>query len=95
MYYWRLINPADYAIRTIDTVKVKGKSQLVTVHEVFDADPPEIKEGNLARLQIFKEALSLYDEGKFSDAARLFAACLGQSRGDRVAKIYLERCQQD
>jgi class 3 adenylate cyclase/CheY-like chemotaxis protein len=92
--YSRLVNPANYAIRVIDTVKVKGKSQAVTVYEVFDADPLEIKQGKLATLQLFKEALSLYNQGIFADAAQLFADCLRQNAGDRAAKIYLQRCQQ-
>ncbi|MFB2967575.1 AAA family ATPase [Aerosakkonema sp. BLCC-F183] len=93
--YSRLTNPAKYGIRTIDTVKVKGKSQRVTVYEVFDADLPEIKEGKLTTLSLFAEALSLYGEGKFAEAGRLFADCWQQNPGDRVAKIYLERCQNN
>ncbi len=34
----RLTNPEQYDIRKIDKVRVKGKSKLVTVYEVFDAD---------------------------------------------------------
>jgi len=91
--YSRLKNPSEYAIRTLDTVKVKGKSELVTVYEVFDADPPEIKEGKLATLQLFAEALEIYSEGKLAKAGRLFSECWRQNQGDRVAKIYWERCQ--
>ncbi|MEG5104163.1 AAA family ATPase, partial [Microcoleus sp. AT13-A6] len=91
--YSRLENPSQYAIRTLDTVKVKGKSELVTVYEVFDADPPEIKEGKLARLELFAEASALYSEGKLAKAGRLFAECWRQNPGDAVAKIYWERCQ--
>ncbi|MEG4582312.1 AAA family ATPase [Microcoleus sp. MON1_C5] len=91
--YSRLENLSQYAIRTLDTVKVKGKSELVTVYEVFDAEPPEIKAGKLATLELFAEALEIYSEGKLAEAARLFAECWGQNQGDRVAKIYWERCQ--
>ncbi|MBD1885052.1 AAA family ATPase [Microcoleus vaginatus] len=91
--YSRLENLSQYAIRTLDTVKVKGKSELVTVYEVFDADPPEIKAGKLATLELFAEARANYLEGKLAEAARLFAECWGQNQGDRVAKIYWERCQ--
>ena len=41
----RLTNPGDYAIRVIDKVQVKGKSEWVTVYEVFDADLAEVKAG--------------------------------------------------
>ena len=91
--YSRLKNPADYAIRTIDTVTVKGKSEAVTVYEVFEADRPQVKEGKLAALQIFAEALSLYNEGNFAEAGRLFADCLRFNKGDGVAQIYFDRCQ--
>ncbi|MEG4307172.1 AAA family ATPase [Microcoleus sp. D3_18a_C4] len=91
--YSRLQNPSQYAIRTLDTVKVKGKSELVTVYEVFDADTPEIKAGKLATLELFAEARANYLEGKFAEAGWLFAECWRQNPGDAVAKIYWERCQ--
>ncbi|MEG4577356.1 AAA family ATPase [Microcoleus sp. N3A4] len=91
--YSRLENLSQYAIRTLDTVKVKGKSEAVTVYEVFDCDRPEIKAGKLATLELFAEALAIYSEGKLAKAARLFAECWRQNPGDRVAKIYWERCQ--
>jgi PAS domain S-box-containing protein len=91
--YSRLKNPSQYAIRTLDTVKVKGKSEAVTIYEVFDADPPEIKAGKLATLELFAEARAIYWEENFAEAARLFSECWRQNQGDRVAKIYWERCQ--
>ncbi|MEG4113491.1 MULTISPECIES: AAA family ATPase [unclassified Microcoleus] len=91
--YTRLKNPSQYAIRTLDTVKVKGKSEAVTIYEVFDADPPEIKQVKLSTLELFAEARALYSEGKLFEAARLFSECWRQNPGDRVAKIYWERCE--
>ena len=88
----RLRNPGDYASRVIDKVQVKGKSEWVTVYEVFEADLPEVKAGKLATLQLFTEALSLYNMKSFRQAAGLFADCLRQNPGDKVARIYLERC---
>ena len=88
----RLTNPGDYAIRVIDKVQVKGKSEWVTVYEVFDADLAEVKAGKLATVQLFTEALSLYNMNNFREAAGLFADCLRQNPGDKVARIYLERC---
>ena len=88
----RLTNLADYAIRVIDKVQVKGKSEWVIVYEVFDADLPEVKAGKLATLQVFAQALSLYNMYNFREAAGLFADCCRQNPGDRVARIYLDRC---
>jgi len=88
----RLTNPGGYAIRVIDKVQVKGKSEWVTVYEVFDADLTEVKAGKLATLQLFTEALSLYNMKSFRQAAGLFGDCLRQNPGDKVARIYWERC---
>ncbi|MCU0544377.1 MAG: PAS domain S-box protein [Oscillatoriaceae cyanobacterium Prado104] len=89
----RLRNPADYAIRMVDKVQVKGKSQFVTVYEVFDADPPEIREAKLANLNLYTQAMVLYDRREFREAGKLFDECLRASPGDRVARIYKKRCQ--
>jgi adenylate cyclase len=91
--FQHLSNPADYAIRVIDQVQVKGKLEMVTVYEVFDADLPEVKAGKLATLQVFAEAVSLYNADAFNDAAVLFADCLRHNPGDQVAQFYLERCR--
>ncbi|MEG4809015.1 AAA family ATPase [Microcoleus sp. F8-D3] len=91
--YARLKNPSQYAIRTLDTVKVKGKSEAVTIYEVFDADPLPIKKGKLATLELFAKALAIYSEGNVAEAAWLFSECWRLNQGDRIAKIYWERCQ--
>ena len=87
-----LTNPADYAIRVIDKVQVKGKSEWVTVYEVFEADLPEVKAGKLANLRLFAEALFLYNMNNFREAGELFADCWRQNPGDKVAQIYWDRC---
>ncbi len=91
--YSRLKQRDSYAIRRIDRVQVKGKSEAVTVYEVFDADSPEMRDRKLATLTQFTEALSLYDRQKFRESARLFGECLDQNPGDRVAQIYCDRAQ--
>jgi len=60
---------------------------------VFDADPPEIKAGKLATVELLAEALAIYWEGNFAEAGRLFSECWRQNQGDRAAKIYWEHCQ--
>ena len=89
----RLRNPADYAIRIVDKVQVKGKSKYVIVYEVFDADPPEILMAKLANLPIYTEAMSLCDRKEFREAGKLFEQCLRTNSSDRVARIYLKRCR--
>ncbi|MEQ8973940.1 MAG: AAA family ATPase [Coleofasciculus sp. C1-SOL-03] len=89
----RLSDPTNYAIRLIDKVKVKGKSELVTVYEVFDADLPEIKAAKLATLQTFTEAWYFYNLKAFAEAKKRFAEVMRVNPQDQVANIYLNRCQ--
>jgi hypothetical protein len=60
---------------------------------VLDADGPKIKQGKLATLELFAEALAIYWEGKFAEAARLFFECWHHNQGVSPAKIYWEHCQ--
>ena len=92
--FWELEDANKYCIRLIDRVQVKGKSEWVTVNEVFDADPPEIREGKLATLTIFMEAWLLYNQTKFKEAAEVFGECLRLNSGDQVAQVYLGRCER-
>ena len=89
----RLRNPADYAMRIVDKVQVKGKSQYVIVYEVFDADPPGILAAKLANLPTYTEAMLLCDRKEFREAGKLFEECLRTNPSDRVARIYLKRCR--
>jgi PAS domain S-box-containing protein len=89
----RLRNPADYSIRVVDKVQVKGKSQYVVVYEVFDADPPEIRSAKRANLPVYTEAMSLCDRKQFREAGKLFEECLRTNPSDQVARIYLKRCR--
>ena len=89
----RLRNPADYAIRIVDKVQVKGKSKYVVVYEVFDADPPGILAAKLANLPTYTEAMLLCDRKEFREAGKLFEECLRTNPSDRVARIYLKRCR--
>ncbi|MCH2051305.1 MAG: GAF domain-containing protein, partial [Trichodesmium sp. ALOHA_ZT_67] len=87
----QLTQPSNYAIRSIDTLKVKGKSQKITVYEVFDADPPAVKEGKLNTLKQFQLARSLYASGHSLEPGKMFAQCLKLNPRDQVAQIYLQR----
>ncbi len=92
--FLKLANPNDYAIRLLDRVQVKGKSEMVTVFEVFDADPPEVKTAKLLTQTAFEQAILLYHQQLYREAAELLEDCLSKNPGDRVIEIYLERTQQ-
>ena len=92
--FWKLVDANKYCIRLIDRVQVKGKSEWVTVSEVFDADPPEIRDGKLATLTLFMEAWLHYNQNHWTEAAAVFRECLRLNPGDQVSQVYLKRCQK-
>lgn len=92
--FLRLDNPFEYDFRLVDRVAVKGKSQLVSVFEVFNGDPPDLRAGKLATKTQFEQALVNYYLQDWTAAARGFTACLKDNPRDRAAQIYLKRTQQ-
>ena len=88
----RLKNPLDYDLRFVDKAKAKGKTQTVDLFEVFSADPPDLREAKIATKAKFDQAVRLYRDQSFQDAARLFKACVDYHPGDYAARSYLERC---
>ncbi|BCL38554.1 AAA family ATPase [Nostoc sp. MS1] len=91
--FQRLKQRDRYGIRVVGQVKVKGKTNAVTVHEVFAADSPEIGAGKAATLELFASALAYYEQQEFAAAAEYFLDCLQQNPWDQVAQKYLESCQ--
>ena len=89
--FMALRHPENYAIRMVDSIKVKGKDELITVYEVFDADPEELKKAKLATLDSFNRAMSFYNAKNFEQAQLLFIQCLASNPHDTVSKIYLTR----
>jgi hypothetical protein len=92
--FLQLSDSNQYAIRMIDRVQVKGKSEQVTIFEVFDTDPPQFKARKLATQTVFEKALIHYYQQNFMEATSLFTECLNHNPEDPVVQIYLKRCEQ-
>ncbi|WP_017303304.1 adenylate/guanylate cyclase domain-containing protein [Spirulina subsalsa] len=93
--FLKLSHRSEYGIRLIDRVIVKGKSEQVSVFEVFDADPPDVYEGKQKTKTRFEQALLCYYMGDLPQAVQLLAECLSVNPQDSVAQIYLERCYDE
>lgn len=92
--FLRLEDPNIYSFRVIDKVRVKGKSEMVSVFEVFDADPPDLYRRKVATKTLFEQALTLYHLEAFPESAHCFETCLRENPSDQVAQIYLQRVLQ-
>lgn len=86
--------PADFSIRFIDRVRVRGKHLAQSIYEVFDADPPALKEAKLASRDTFEDALAHYHFRHMDAALTLFSDCLEHNPGDTPAAVYWQRCRQ-
>ena len=86
--------PADFSIRFIDRVRVRGKHLAQSIYEVFDADAPSLRTAKLASRDTFEEALAHYHFRRMEDALGLFSDCLEINPGDTPAAVYWQRCRQ-
>lgn len=92
--FLKLKDADEFFVRVIDRVQVKGKKEAVTVYEVFNADEPEIIDVKCAMKNDFDTAFSLFQNSEFEAAQQLFRRCLKENPDDRVASIYIERCEE-
>ncbi len=81
----------DYHIRLIDAAIVKGKSEPITVYEIFDSDPSDIIELKNKTRDDLEEGFVLYHSEEPNDALVLFEKVLEINSNDKVAKVYLKR----
>ncbi len=91
--YAQLRYPQSHCIRKIGTTEVRGRSQLVTIYEVFDADEMALRVAKQAISDGFDRALIAYEQQHWQEALQLFRTCLKQAPNDPVAQYYVDQCQ--
>jgi adenylate cyclase len=91
--FWHLEDAANLALRLIDRVAVTGRDECLSIFEIFECDPPRLRDGKLATKQLFEQAILLYHLGKFDAAIDQLSDCLRRNQGDPLITIYLQRAQ--
>ncbi|MCK5718746.1 MAG: bacteriohemerythrin [Thiomargarita sp.] len=89
----KLNNPGKYYMRFLDKIKVKGRSEKIRIFEIFDADESQLRTNKQATIEKFEQATNLYQEYNFKAVQNLMQECLQMNPQDRVALIYIKRCQ--
>jgi adenylate cyclase len=89
---------AGYIYRELDLIRVKGKSQPVTIYELIgrqgestDYGSPEDLE---KRLEKYRQARELYTQRQWEQAQKSFEAILATWDGDGPSRTYWKRCQE-
>lgn len=88
-----LNDPAPFGIRLVDRRQVRGKQEIQSIYEVFDADPLVLRTAKRNSRTQFETALACFHLGYPGDAAAMFEQCLEAAPDDRPARLYLERCR--
>ncbi|HWU84129.1 MAG TPA: adenylate/guanylate cyclase domain-containing protein [Rhodocyclaceae bacterium] len=89
-----LDDPQRYQIRFIDRLRLKGKHEPQSVYEIYDADPPPLRQAKARTQTQFEEALAYYHLRDIQQARSRLLACTADAPGDIPARIYLDRCDE-
>jgi len=89
-----LADTKKYAIRFLDRIRVKGKTQPLSIYEVFDNDPANLREGKRVGKELFERAIAYYHLKKIPQAMELLAQCIQIAPYDVPAHIYVSRCEE-
>lgn len=83
----------DVDVRELDTIRVVGKSEPVTVYELLDRKN-QTSPTMATLVDQFGKGLDLYKNQDFDGAIKVFKQCLVIVEDDGPTQAYLARCQQ-
>jgi tetratricopeptide (TPR) repeat protein len=86
-----LSQPDQYALRSLGTVRVKGKQDAVAVFEILDGLPDEMRARRVATCADFEQGLLHYWRQQFEEAVAYFEQVLAVDSDDQAARLYLSR----
>ncbi len=81
-----------YRSREVDSVVVQGKTEPAVVYEILDYHTEESFPNLMEALNQFKHGLAEYRKQAWDQAAGAFREALRLNPADKVAEMYIERC---
>ncbi|MDP2825044.1 MAG: adenylate/guanylate cyclase domain-containing protein [Sulfuritalea sp.] len=88
-----LDQPDLWSIRFLDRTHVRGKQGTQSVYEVFDGDPPPLRDAKKNTVKNFERALAYYHIDDILTARERLNAHVANVPEDDAAYVYLERCE--
>ncbi len=92
-FTYALIHNESFIVRELDSVKVKGKQEPVTIYELINYGSLDPQMESL--LKAFNDGLAAYKDKRWDDAIALFQEVLHIHihSDDGPAKLYIQRCE--
>ncbi|MEG3973864.1 ATP-binding protein [Microcoleus sp. herbarium8] len=90
----RLDDAEQYKYRFVDRVAVKGKTNAVSVFEIYDTETEKSIVLKQQTAEVFQEALNFYYQQKFVAAQKMFHNILQTNPDDMVAMLYFKRSRK-
>ena len=87
-----LISPQSFLLRELDLIRVKGKSEPVTIYEVMRFNENN-KEKQLKIKEVFEAGLTFYRKREFDKSMNEMVRVLQIDPQDGPASVFLERCE--
>lgn len=81
--------------REIERVKVRGRTEDVTIYEIIADSDETLEEEKAEFLNIYRNALSLYRSGDLHQSLQLFNKCLKINSDDKPSKLFVEKITID
>jgi adenylate cyclase len=89
---------ANFVYRELDIIRVKGKTQPVTIYELIGRKGEPSVYGNTEELQTrldqFTQGQKLYRARRWAEAQRVFQTVLDRWADDGPSRMYWKRCQE-
>jgi len=82
----------SWTVRELDTVRVRGRNEPVTIYELIGYETLYSQKQNLVNK--FCEGLEAYKSRQWDQAITLFQEALQIYPDDKPSQIYIERCQE-
>ncbi|MDR2619190.1 MAG: adenylate/guanylate cyclase domain-containing protein [Treponema sp.] len=83
----------EFVIRGLSRVRVVGINTPLRLYELLELRE-EASEETLDMVELWEKGFRAYENQEFLEAKNTFAAVLGKNGNDRVAKLYLGRCEK-
>ncbi|MDR2144515.1 MAG: adenylate/guanylate cyclase domain-containing protein [Treponema sp.] len=88
----KLSDPGSYKYRFIGKVRVKGKSDPVSVFEIFDGVNPVLQERKIKANMFFEEGMFRYYQKNYSEALMDFRKVREVLPDDGASAFYMDAC---